>query len=96
MVTNASNGKSFGRYHYAESNPYAKVDPDGRNPKGVAKGKEHAHHFVAQRASDAAPAQDVLKSMALTSTASRMGLQSRRGSTRECTRRVTTMTSTKE
>jgi RHS repeat-associated protein len=30
VVTDASTGKLFGRYHYAENNPYVVVDPDGR------------------------------------------------------------------
>lgn len=30
VVTDASNGKHFGRYHYAENSPFTLVDPDGR------------------------------------------------------------------
>lgn len=30
VVTDANNGNSFGRYHYAEGNPYKYKDPDGR------------------------------------------------------------------
>ncbi|MGN6829290.1 RHS repeat-associated core domain-containing protein [Paucibacter sp. M5-1] len=29
VVTDANNGKSFGRYHYAENKPYTLIDPDG-------------------------------------------------------------------
>jgi RHS repeat-associated protein len=31
VTTDANTGKSFGRYHYASNNPYAHVDPDGRD-----------------------------------------------------------------
>jgi RHS repeat-associated protein len=37
IVTDADTGKLFGRYHYAESNPYSYIDPDGRlscGPRG--------------------------------------------------------------
>ena len=30
VVTDANTGGMFGRYHYADNSPYAKVDPDGR------------------------------------------------------------------
>jgi RHS repeat-associated protein len=30
VVTDADNGRGFGRYHYAENNPYRYTDPDGR------------------------------------------------------------------
>ena len=30
VVTDANTGRSFGRYHYANNNPYGFVDPDGR------------------------------------------------------------------
>jgi len=30
VVTDAATGKQFGRYTYAENNPYARIDPDGR------------------------------------------------------------------
>lgn len=32
VVTDANTGKMFGRYRYVDNNPYAKVDPDGREP----------------------------------------------------------------
>jgi RHS repeat-associated protein len=32
VVTDANTGKSFGLYTYVDNNPYAKVDPDGRDP----------------------------------------------------------------
>jgi RHS repeat-associated protein len=38
VVTDANSGKSFGRYHYADNSPYAKVDPDGMKCK-TAQGK---------------------------------------------------------
>ncbi len=31
VTTDADTGRSFGRYHYAENNPYAYVDPTGMN-----------------------------------------------------------------
>ncbi len=31
IVTDANTGKGFGLYTYVDNNPYAKVDPDGRN-----------------------------------------------------------------
>ncbi|MCE4540803.1 RHS repeat-associated core domain-containing protein, partial [Pelomonas sp. P7] len=34
LVTNANSGKSFGRYHYANNNPYRYVDGDGRDAIG--------------------------------------------------------------
>ncbi|MDM4766036.1 RHS repeat-associated core domain-containing protein [Pelomonas sp. SE-A7] len=34
VVTNANSGKSFGRYHYANNNPYRYVDDDGRDAVG--------------------------------------------------------------
>ena len=45
VVTNADTGKSFGRYHYGNNNPYKFVDPDGRDtdlkdwtrPKGMSQ-----------------------------------------------------------
>lgn len=33
VVTNRNTGRGFGRYHYAANNPYAYVDPDGREEK---------------------------------------------------------------
>jgi RHS repeat-associated protein len=33
VVTDANTGKSFGRYHYGNSNPYKFTDPDGRDPE---------------------------------------------------------------
>ena len=33
VVTDANTGKSFGRYHYANNNPYRYIDRDGRDPK---------------------------------------------------------------
>jgi hypothetical protein len=30
VVTDADSGRGFGRYHYAENNPYRYTDPDGR------------------------------------------------------------------
>jgi hypothetical protein len=35
VTTNAENGSFFGRYHYANNNPYKYVDPDGRSPVHV-------------------------------------------------------------
>lgn len=32
VVTDANTGKGFGLYTYVDNNPYAKVDPDGRDP----------------------------------------------------------------
>jgi hypothetical protein len=32
VVTDAKTGKSFGRYHYGNNNPYRYVDGDGREP----------------------------------------------------------------
>ena len=32
VVTDANTGRSFGRYHYANNNPFKFVDPDGRDP----------------------------------------------------------------
>ena len=32
VTTDADTGKSFGRYHYANNNPYRYIDPDGRDP----------------------------------------------------------------
>ncbi len=32
VVTDANTGKLFGRYHYAENNPYRYIDPTGRAP----------------------------------------------------------------
>lgn len=32
VVTDANTGRSFGRYHYANNNPYKFTDPDGRLP----------------------------------------------------------------
>ncbi len=32
IVTHANSGKSHGRYHYANNNPYKYVDLDGRDP----------------------------------------------------------------
>ncbi|WP_269632539.1 RHS repeat domain-containing protein [Pelomonas sp. BJYL3] len=34
IVTDANTGKGFGLYTYVENNPYAKVDPDGRESVG--------------------------------------------------------------
>jgi transmembrane sensor len=34
VLTDANTGKMFGRYTYVENNPYAKVDPDGRESVG--------------------------------------------------------------
>ncbi len=33
VVTDANTGKGFGLYTYVDNNPYAKIDPDGREPK---------------------------------------------------------------
>ncbi|MCE4538542.1 HNH endonuclease [Pelomonas sp. P7] len=38
VVTDANTGKLFGRYTYVDNNPYAKIDPDGREPGEVAYG----------------------------------------------------------
>jgi len=35
VVTDTATGKQFGLYTYADNNPYAKVDPDGRAPFAV-------------------------------------------------------------
>jgi len=35
VTTNEKNGGFFGRYHYANNNPYKYVDPDGRSPVHV-------------------------------------------------------------
>ncbi len=32
IVTDANTGKGFGLYTYVDNNPYAKIDPDGREP----------------------------------------------------------------
>ena len=32
VVTDANTSKGFGLYTYVDNNPYAKVDPDGREP----------------------------------------------------------------
>jgi len=32
VVTDANTGKGFGLYTYVDNNPYAKIDPDGREP----------------------------------------------------------------
>jgi uncharacterized protein RhaS with RHS repeats len=34
ITTDANTGKDFGRYTYVDNNPYAKVDPDGRQGVG--------------------------------------------------------------
>ena len=33
IVTDANTGKGFGLYTYVDNNPYAKIDPDGRDPE---------------------------------------------------------------
>lgn len=33
VVTDANTGKGFGLYTYVDNNPYAKIDPDGRDPE---------------------------------------------------------------
>jgi len=38
VTANANPGSNFNRYAYANNNPYKFVDPDGRNPLGVAFG----------------------------------------------------------
>ena len=35
VTTNAKDGSFFGRYHYANNNPYKYTDPDGRSPLHV-------------------------------------------------------------
>ena len=46
IVTDANTGKGFGLYTYVDNNPYAKVDPDGREPEmhrwADPKGMTHA------------------------------------------------------
>ena len=38
VTTDANTGKSFGRYHYAENNPYRYNDPDGRASAAFGEG----------------------------------------------------------
>jgi uncharacterized protein RhaS with RHS repeats len=38
VTTNAKDGSFFGRYHYANNNPYKFKDPDGRSPFGALAG----------------------------------------------------------
>lgn len=50
VVADANTGKGFGLYTYVDNNPYAKVDPDGRepemkmwaDPKGMTHGEARA------------------------------------------------------
>lgn len=37
VVTDANTGKGFGLYTYVDNNPYAKIDPDGRDPYLVSR-----------------------------------------------------------
>ena len=38
VMTDAKDGNFFGRYHYANNNPYKFKDPDGRSPFGALAG----------------------------------------------------------
>jgi RHS repeat-associated protein len=42
VVTDAATGKSFGRYHYVDNNPYRYIDPDGRRLVAVGSEKFRA------------------------------------------------------
>ena len=49
IVTDANTGKGFGLYTYVDNNPYAKVDPDGRDPEHsyIPKGMTYEQYRAA-------------------------------------------------
>jgi RHS repeat-associated protein len=45
VATDAATGKAFGRYHYAENNPYRFTDPDGRDIQILVGGPYSGHNY---------------------------------------------------